>query len=104
MINDANNLIGRRLKSARLAKGIAQDKLGVLIGLDESCSSARMSRYESGVHEPNYSTSLSLAKALSIPIAYLYCDDDELAELILLIFKLNEGERKSLLNNLKKAT
>jgi transcriptional regulator with XRE-family HTH domain len=32
--------------------GLPQDKLGVLIGIDERSSSARMSRYENGVHEP----------------------------------------------------
>jgi len=46
------SLFGRRLREARLRAGIAQDKLGVMIGLDEGCSSARMSRYETGVHEP----------------------------------------------------
>lgn len=81
--------------------GIAQDKLGVKIGLDESCSSARMSRYESGVHEPNYLTATNIAKALSIPTAYLYCEDDELAEILLLISRLDPNSRKTLLEDLK---
>jgi len=78
-------VFGRRLKKVRTQLGVPQDKLGVLIGLDEGSSSARMSRYESGVHEPPYPTALNIAKALKIPVAYLYCDDDQLAELILLL-------------------
>lgn len=103
MTNKKNNprIFGRRLKEIRILMGIAQDKLGVQIGLDESCSSARMSRYESGVHEPNYLTATNIAKALSIPTAYLYCEDDELAEIILLISRLDRNARKTLFDDLK---
>lgn len=103
MLNNKKNLkiFGRRLKEIRILLGVAQDKLGVQIGLDESCSSARMSRYESGVHEPNYLTATNIAKALSIPTAYLYCEDDELAEIILLISRLDIEKRKSLYDDLK---
>ena len=45
----SKTLFGQRLREARLRAGIAQDRLGVLIGLDEGSSSARMSRYEIGV-------------------------------------------------------
>lgn len=82
-------MFGTRLRSARIAAGIAQDKLGVMIGLEESSSSARMSRYESGVHEPSYTTALKIAQVLSIPTAYLYCEDDNLAKLILLVHELD---------------
>lgn len=77
-----NQVFGRRLREARLRLGIAQDKLGVMIGLDESCSSARISRYESGVHEPAFLTAQHLASVLNVPVAYFYCDDDTLAKLI----------------------
>lgn len=43
---------GVRLREARTRVGIAQDRLGVLAGLDELSSSARISRYETGVHQP----------------------------------------------------
>jgi transcriptional regulator with XRE-family HTH domain len=97
-----SSVFGRRLKSARIAMGVAQDKLGVQIGLDEGSSSARMSRYESGVHEPSYLTASQIASALSIPTAYLYCEDDELAEIILLISKLSLDKRQSLVDELKR--
>lgn len=60
-----------------------QDKLGVMIGLDEGSSSARMSRYETGVHEPPFSTAQSLGRVLKVPAAYFYCEDDLLAELLI---------------------
>lgn len=47
----APSLFGRRLKEARFRADIPQDRLGVMIGLDEGSSSARMSRYETGIHE-----------------------------------------------------
>ena len=92
------SLFGRRLREARLRAGIAQDRLGVIIGLDEGCSSARMSRYENGVHEPPLLTIQLLAKALHLPAAYFYAEDDALAEWILMFNKLKSSERKTLLN------
>jgi len=75
----------------RLRMGIPQDKLGVLIGLDEGCASARVSRYESGHHAPPYETGQKLAGALGVPTAYLYCDRDELANLLLAAGDLDAG-------------
>ena len=71
--------------------GIPQDKLGVLIGLDEGCSSARISRYESGVHQPPLRTAQLLAKKLGVPLAYLFCEDDLLAEAILKLSRLSKA-------------
>lgn len=77
-----SNLFSKRLREARLQFGIPQDKLGVLIGLDESCSSARMSRYENGIHEPPFKTVEKIASTLKLPTAYFFCEDDRLAEII----------------------
>ncbi len=92
----AKSLFGRRLREARLRAGIAQDKLGVMIGLDEGSSSARMSRYENGVHEPAFVWVEKMADALGIPAAYFYCGDDRLAEIMLTYSALSEKKRKSL--------
>lgn len=81
--------------------GIAQDKLGVKIGLDESVASARISRYESGVHEPPIKTARDIADALDVPLGYLYCDDDRLAEIILAASELPAGDQTELLKYLK---
>jgi transcriptional regulator with XRE-family HTH domain len=87
-----SNIFGKRLKTARLSLGIPQDKLGVSIGLDEHTASARISRYESGVHEPAIPTAEKLAKTLNIPLAYLYCEDDRMALHLIEVASLNEAQ------------
>ncbi len=90
-------LFGRRLREVRTRIGIAQDKLGVLIGMDESCSSARISRYETGIHEPPFATAEKLASALRMPVAYFYCDDDRLADLLICYAAFDESQKDQLL-------
>lgn len=82
-LSPTNTLFGRRLREARIRAGIAQDRLGVMIGMDEGSSSARMSRYETGTHEPPFSLAEKLANVLKVPAAYFYCDDDQLAVLLI---------------------
>jgi len=94
----SKQLFGRRLREARLRAGIAQDKLGVMIGLDEASSSARMSRYENGIHEPPFLWVERLAEALGVPTAYFYCNDDQLAEIIQSYARLSEQNRDALHN------
>ena len=93
------SLFSHRLREARLRAGIAQDKLGVMIGLDEGSSSARMSRYENGVHEPPFLWVEKMAGVLGVPAAYFYCDDDRLAEIMLAYSALPEKKRKTLYAN-----
>jgi transcriptional regulator with XRE-family HTH domain len=95
------SVFARRLRQARLRVGIAQDKLGVKIGLDETVASARISRYESGVHEPPIKTARDIAQALGVPLGYLYCDDDRLAEIILAASELPDSEQEQLLQSLR---
>ncbi|TVQ84359.1 MAG: XRE family transcriptional regulator [Chromatiaceae bacterium] len=83
----------RRLRQARQAVGIPPDRLGVLIELDEATSSARISRYETGVHEPPLEIAAKLAGVLGVPMADVYCEDDLLAELILRYGALDEEGR-----------
>lgn len=80
--------------------GIPQDKLGVMVGLDETVASARISRYESGLHEPAIKTARQLADTLSVPLGYLYCDDDRLAEIILAVSQLPASDQDTLLKSL----
>lgn len=65
-------------------------------GLEESASSARMSRYESGIHEPPFQFVEALAKVLEVSPAYFYCPDDKLAEIILMYSKMTVSKRKVL--------
>ncbi len=90
-------LFGRRLREARLRSGMPQDRLGVAIGIDEGCSSARISRYETGTHEPPFATAVNLALVLKVPVAYFYCDDDRLAAFLLRYSSLGKRQTAQLL-------
>ncbi len=59
-------------------------------------SRARISRYELGVHEPLVPTARLIARAMGAPLAYLYCDDDKVAALLLALHGLGIGERNRL--------
>ena len=96
-LSPPNTLFGRRLREARVRAGIAQDKLGVMIGMDEGSSSARISRYETGTHEPPFSIAEKLASVLGVPAAYFYCDDDNLAILLVRYTSLGGGARDRVL-------
>ncbi|MEY2592590.1 MAG: hypothetical protein RI972_279 [Pseudomonadota bacterium] len=93
-------IFGRRLRQARKWAGLPQDRLGVAIGLDETTSSARISRYETGVHEPPIATAKLLAVELGVPLAFLYCDDDDLAAALLKLAGLSATERRRLLRQM----
>ena len=90
-------LFGHRLRERRLSLELSQESLGVSIGLDESCSKTRISRYESGQHEPKIATTQLLATCLKVPLAYLYCEKDEIAELLMKTEQMTE-EQIRLLN------
>jgi hypothetical protein len=42
-----------------------------------------------------------IAKELGVPVAYFYCEEGTMAELILSIGKMNEGEQQLLLENIR---
>lgn len=84
----------KRLKVAREARGLSQRTLGIAAGIEESVASTRMNRYELGVHAPSYAISLKLAAALDVPVAYLYCDSDGLAQIILAFHKADAASRR----------
>ena len=91
-------VVGRRMRSRREALGWAQEKVGVLIGIDESSSRARISRYELGTHEPPLQTARLLAQTLGVPLAYLYCDDDRVAALLLQLYELDAAALRRVLD------
>ena len=93
-------VFGRRLRQARKWRGMPQDKLGVAIGLDETTSSARISRYETGVHEPPIATAQLLAEELRVPLAFLYCSEDDMAMALLNLARMSAAERRRLAKQL----
>lgn len=94
--------VAARLRLARTKKGISQKRLGILAGIDQFSASPRINQYERGKHVPDFATTARLAKALSIPVTYLYTDDDELAELILLYFSAGKVKQSEVLEILRK--
>jgi len=99
-MSGTENVIGRRIRQARETAGLTQTSLGKAAGLDEHSASARITQYESGKHAPDYSTAQRLAVALAVPTAFLYCDDDEIADLLALIHGLPIEERSRLIEHL----
>lgn len=87
------NITGRRIRVLREELGWSQEKLGVGIGIDESSARARISRYELGVHEPPLPTVRLIADALGVPMMYLYCEDEQVAQLLLAIHRLDPTKR-----------
>ena len=72
-------VLGKRLKEARLRTGLSQERLGVMAGIDEMSASARMNQYERDKHAPDWLTMERLAAVLSVPVAYFYAADDDVA-------------------------
>lgn len=89
----SSSIVGRRIKELREQLGWSQEKVGVAIGIDESSSRARISRYELGVHEPPVPTARAIAEILGVPLTYLYCKGDKVAELLLALHRLGKAER-----------
>ncbi len=87
------SVIGQRMKALREELGWSQEKVGVSIGIDESSSRARISRYELGVHEPPVPTARLIANAMGVPLAYMYCEDDRVAALLLALHKMKPAAR-----------
>ncbi|MBW5892881.1 helix-turn-helix domain-containing protein [Pectobacterium polaris] len=95
------DIFSQRLKDARLLRGLSQKGLGIAAGIDEFVASARINRYEKGVHEANLVTASRLAEALDVPLAYFYATDDNLAKMILTFAELSAAEQTALLNSLE---
>lgn len=58
-----------------------------------SHSRARISRYELGIHEQPVPTARLIANAMGVPLAYMYCEDDKVAALLLGLHKMKPAAR-----------
>lgn len=103
MVNPAQELsiFARRMKTARDKLGISQVELGVRAGIDEFSASARINQYERGKHTPDFLTATHLARVLEVPTAYLYTEDELLAEIILQYSQMSGDKRVDLLQSAK---
>lgn len=96
-------VFARRLAQARARTALSQAQLGVLAGLDPTVASPRINQYERGKHEPQLKTATRLAEVLGIPPAFLYTEDELLAELLLQWNDLTVSQKKDLLKGLEVA-
>lgn len=90
----------KRLRLARMDVGLSQKELGILAGLDPFVASTRINRYEQDVHAPDQATAKRLAKALGVPLAYLYADNERLARMIKAFSALEVAEQDRILRSM----
>lgn len=64
---------------------------------DKDTGSARINRYEQQVNKADMETAAELARALDVPLAYLFAESDDQAELLLAFAKLTKAERAKIL-------
>ena len=95
-------VIARRLLEARLRAGISQKNLGILAGIDEFSSSARMNQYERGKHVPGFLMLEKFAGVLNVPTEFFYARDDTMAEMLLLFSTLSHGQKSRAISLLRK--
>lgn len=89
-------MFGRRLRQARERAGLSQERMAVVAGIDEFVASARISQYETGKHQPRYEIAVRLAAVLDVPVGYLFTDDDETANMLLLWHALPGDRRRAM--------
>lgn len=92
-----NTMIGKRLRLARVNKGLKQIELGCLAGLDEETASSRVSQYEREVSSPDFALVCRFAEVLDVPEAYFYAVDEDLATLILQYHRFKKNNPNSTL-------
>lgn len=87
-------------------RSLSQRALGALVDKDQSKDkgAVRVNRYEQQVNRADMDSAAELAKALNVPVAYLFADDDQLAEVILTFSKLSQIDRINFLKVLKGPT
>jgi transcriptional regulator with XRE-family HTH domain len=95
-------IFAKRLKTARAMRGLSQRALGGLMAGDKANGSVRINRYEQEVNRADMDTAAALAKVLDVPLAYLFAEDDDQAEMLLAFAKLSKSERAKLLTQAKR--
>lgn len=91
------SVLGKRLKTARLAGKLSQEQLGLLAGLEVESASARMNRYERGTRVPTVELVARIGSVLNLPVAYFYAVDDDEAFLITAFHRMSKNEKQTLL-------
>lgn len=96
-------VFAKRLKQARESRGLSQRALGGLVDEDnKDRGAARINSYEQQARLPSVESASELAKALNVPLAFLFAETDDLAEWILAYSRLDPKEREKVLADLKR--
>ena len=95
-------MFSMRLKIARKAKKLSQERLGILAGIDEASASARMNQYETGKYAPDLLMVTKIAEVLEVPVAYFYTENNLMAEIIVQLQFLTELQHKEVLEFIHK--
>lgn len=82
-------------------RGLSQRALGGLVSGDKVNGSVRINRYEQEVNRADMTTAAALAQALNVPLAYLFAEEDDQAELLLAFAKLTKSERTKILGQVR---
>ena len=98
-----NLVLAARLKAARKALGLSQVDVGVQMGIPEESSSARVNRWEKGVHPPSLKSAEELAAVLGLPLPALVSRDDVMAEVIAGFALLPKAEQQRIRAHIEQA-
>ena len=93
-------VVARRLRAARLGARLSQKALGIAAGINEFSASPRMNQYERGKHLPDVLTLSRIAEVLRLPVAYFFCDEDELALLVVRFHRLAGASKRRFVKRL----
>jgi transcriptional regulator with XRE-family HTH domain len=86
----------KRLRIARLAKGLSQKEMGIRAGIDEFSASSRANQWERDRHIPDLQMVERLAVVLEVPAPYFYARDEALAAWILAFPTLSAAAKSKL--------
>lgn len=100
-LEDARFIFANRLRAARLKAGLTQEGLGVAAEIAIDVARTRINRYERGVNECDLRTAKKLADVLELPLAALFADTDEIADVIVAFAKLSRTEQRAVVTELR---
>lgn len=100
----ASAVFAKRLKQARDLRGLSQRALGDALGLGKRVGSTRINRYEQQTSLCDMDTAQKIARELGVPMAYLFAESDDLAELILAYSQLSKTDRAKVMADIRRAS
>ncbi|MFS2139924.1 helix-turn-helix domain-containing protein [Duganella sp. Dugasp56] len=92
------SILGKRLKDARLKKGLSQEQVGLRAGLEVESASARMNRYERGTRVPSVELVERIAEVLDVPLTYFYAAEEDEAKLVVLFYRMSSNNKNKILD------